>query len=174
MTPSISINPRTWTLRFKHQRSTILLHVDPLQSLPSVRAELLKAIQQAHPGGKFDGSDIPTSEDEVLLARPADSNNLKAGWEQLGKNDTDLFSDDEKGKGKGAVKSKSRNAVEDCPQGAGLKDGGIVAFKFKSELQVRASNLDGDTLVGEPEKWDVVVPSMEETYGDEDAEMDAR
>ncbi|KAF2768937.1 hypothetical protein EJ03DRAFT_111084 [Teratosphaeria nubilosa] len=188
MTPSIQPTSKTWTLRFKHHRTTVLLHVDPLQKLSSVRAELLKAVQQTCPDGKFDGHAIPTNEADILLARPSDINNLSLGWEPL-QHDFDLDAalteaDTGKGKGKASVSAAQgkpgRSQVTDSVQGAGLRDGGVVAFKFRGEgdggaqaddegVDVEGEDrLDGETLVGEPvtENWDVVVPSMEEIYGD--------
>lgn len=61
---------------------------------------------------------------------------------------------------------------KDCPQGAGLRDGGIVAFKFRTEDEEwgRVEG-EGDEMVvaedeAEREEWDVVVPTLEETYGE--------
>jgi len=188
MTPSIRPSARTWTLRFKHSRTTIFLHVDPLQKLSLIRAELLKAVQQSHPDGQLHGHVIPQDVDDVLLARPVDINDLDAGWEPLDKQDDldeEMFVDG-KGKGKataGKTKARSANALQDCPQGAGLRDGGVVAFKFRSgddatvgedrdEGVEDMERLDGETLVGEPagEKWDVIVPTLEEVYGEDDGE----
>ncbi|KAH9828044.1 hypothetical protein Tdes44962_MAKER02594 [Teratosphaeria destructans] len=188
MTPSIKPTSKTWTVRFKHHRTTVLLHVDPLQKLSSVRAELLKAVQQTCPNGKLDGHTIPTNEADILLARPSDINNLSLGWDPL-QHDPDLDAalteaDTGKGKGKASVSAapgkSGKSQVTDSVQGAGLRDGGVVAFKFRSEGDGGAQavdegvdvededRLDGETLVGEPvtERWDVVVPSMEEIYGD--------
>nr|POE63030.1 hypothetical protein CFP56_03933 [Quercus suber] len=178
MTPSISPSPRTWTLRFKHHRSTIILHVDPLQKFPLVRLELLKAIQQTSQNGQLNNVDIPNDSNEILLAKLVDNNNLRAGWEQMEREEEDLFNGEDvrgKGKAKASAKSTSRSTMKDCPQGAGLRDGSIVAFKFKSESQAEGQDtLDGESLVGEPEVWDVVAPSMEETYGDQDEATDVK
>ncbi|KAK4542852.1 hypothetical protein LTR36_006041 [Oleoguttula mirabilis] len=189
MTPAIKLNSTTWTLRFKHHRTTILLHVDPLQSLSSVRAELLKAVQQTCRDGQLNGQSIPDSETDVLLARPVDINDLTAGWEPLDRDDDLATALEEeksssKGKGKAGISKTKPAKLTDCPQGAGLRDGGVVAFKFKLRAQPAAAErdavedsddeewekLDGETLVGEAdaEKWDVVVPTMEETYRDEE------
>lgn len=191
MTPSILPSPRTWILHFKHHRTTILLHVDALQKLSSVRTELLAALYATNPNGTLNGHQIPDSESEVLLARPRDQNDLSAGWETIGEDDEEesfVPEEDKKGKGKAAAGSAkgrpSKDKITDCPQGAGLRDGGIVAFKFRSEMEAARKDedegidvegdeekLDGETLVGEPpsEAWDVVVPTMEETYGEEGA-----
>ncbi|TKA75653.1 hypothetical protein B0A55_05005 [Friedmanniomyces simplex] len=189
MTPAIRPRPSTWILRFKHHRTTILLHVDPLQKLSSVRAELLKAVRQTCPHGTLNGHTVPDDEGDVLLARPVDSDDLSLGWQALEREDEveKAVKEDAKGKGKAAVGSSANKAGKDkltaCPQGVGLQDGGVVAFKFRSELDAVARDkdegieveeddedrLDGETLVGAggpPEKWDVVVPTLEETYGD--------
>ncbi|KAK5122583.1 hypothetical protein LTR85_003846 [Meristemomyces frigidus] len=191
MTPAIKLTSTTWTLRFKHHRSTVLLHVDPLQSLSSVRAELLKAVLQTRPDGTLNGHAIPDSEADVLLARPADINDLSLGWEPLDRDDdlADALEEEKsssKGKGKAGASKTKAATITDCPQGAGLRDGGVVAFKFKSQ-QARVEGdavidideegwekLDEETLVGKPvpEKWDVVVPTLEETYREDGEEGD--
>ena len=130
------------------------------------------------------GATIPESESDILLARPVDEADLELGWEAL-EVDALTLGDDESVKGKGKAK---KNKITDCPQGAGLRDGGVVAFKFRSqaggEREKEMEDSDGDeeekedwesngqTLVGEPvaEKWNVVVPSMEETYRDDEGE----
>ena len=180
--PSITPGPRTWTLRFKTNRTTILLHVDPLQTLSSVKSELLKAVQQTNPNGRLNGYEIPQNADEIQLARPADINDLSLGWENLEpRNEFPDGEEPESGKGKGKAGASSKSAgkasskLKDCPQGAGLRDGGVVAFKFRrpeDEEDERAKeDEDGDEgIVVEserPEEWDVVVPTMEETYADQ-------
>ncbi|KAK5109153.1 hypothetical protein LTR62_007515 [Meristemomyces frigidus] len=178
MTPSITPSPHTWTLRLKHNRSTILLHVDPLQNLHSVRAELLKAVRATNPSGSFHGHTIPQHESDILLARAVDSNDLTLGWESLEKGEEELeLVEDRKGKGKASAVQASKDKMTDCPQGMGLKDGGVLAFKFRTgddEARERGDEFEaedelaGENLVGNEaaEDWDVVVPSMEETYGD--------
>jgi hypothetical protein len=94
-----------------------------------------------------------------------------------------LGSKSRSGKGKEtaavAAKHASARSVNDCPQGAGLRDGGAVAFRFrlKEEKARRQRLMDGELDVDEIAKegmgiddseWDVIVPTMEETYGDED------
>lgn len=96
-----------------------------------------------------------------------------------------VFDEEGSGKGKGkaslgAAKAASASkGVNDCPQGAGLRDGGVVAVRFRlAEEKARRQrllegSLDVDEIakegMGDDEKWDVVVPTMEETYGEEDA-----
>jgi len=183
MTPAIRPKSSTWILRFKHHRTTILLHVDPLQELTSIRAELLKAIQQTCPHGTLNGYAIPEDAGELLLARPVDSNDLSLGWKALGGQAGEGAEQEPKGKGKAPVamansgKKVVKGKPTDCPQAVGLRDGDMVAFRFRSEVGTATRDQgegdegeqDGGTVVGESgalEKWDVVVPTLEDTYGD--------
>lgn len=122
-----------------------------------------------------------------MLAKPVDINDLEAGWESLEPKGVidGVFEDEGAGKGKGKVSmvknnktaaTGGKNALRDCPQGVGLRDGGVVAFKFRvqdaeKDGRVRG-DVDGDAVIDigeeeeENEKWDVVVPSLEETYGE--------
>ncbi len=177
-------SPNTWTLRFKHNRTTILLHVDPLQKLNGVRSELLKAVQQTHPSGDLYGASIPEDASDILLARPRDINDLSTGWASIEQRDDASYGENDsvKGKSKAPVtasrKANGKNALTDCPQGAGLRDGGIVAFKFRGEASRLDRDwekidedgdeikLDEDDEDGDKDPWDVIVPTIEETYGD--------
>lgn len=192
--PPITPNSRTWTLRLKHHKTTILLHADPIQKLSSLRAELLLALQRTNPDGTLNGHTIPQSADDIILAKPVDINDLSQGWERLERKAP--FADDtdgdvgSKGKGKGKAsavtatpgakgKGSANSKTTDCPQGVGLRDGGIAAFRFRSEQegQVRKGEADDEFVMleedqqglgAEGEVWDVVVPTIEETYAEED------
>lgn len=192
--PNANPPPRTWCLRFKLNRSTVLLHIDAQQTLASVRSELLAALQATNPDGIFKGTlrdgmpvqyPLPQTAEDIALAKPVDINDLNAGWESIGDEDGLVFDEEGSGKGKGKASSGAAKAasaskgVNDCPQGAGLRDGGVVAFRFRlaEEKARRQRLLDGSLDVdeiakdgmGDDEKWDVVVPTMEETYSEEDA-----
>jgi hypothetical protein len=195
--PNANPPPRTWCLRFKLNRSTVVLHVDAQQTFASIRAELLAALQATHPDGVFKGTlrdgmpveyPLPASPEDIALAKPIDINDLNAGWETIGDSNEGLFFDEDfgsKGRGKGkeaaavTAKQTSAKSVNDCPQGAGLRDGGVVAMRFRlaDEKERRQRLNDGDLDVDEIAKdgmgiddlpWDVIVPTMAETYGDED------
>jgi hypothetical protein len=197
--PNANPPPRTWCLRFKLNRTTILLHVDAQQPFASIRAELLAALRATNPSGVLRGSlrdgtpveyPLPENPEDIALAKPKDINDLSAGWETIGDSNEGLFFDEEFGSGKGrgkgkevaggaAAKKASAKSVNDCPQGAGLRDGGAVAVRFRlaDEKARRQRLIDGELDVDEIAKdgmgiddlpWDVVVPTMEETYGDED------
>jgi hypothetical protein len=202
--PDSNPPPRMWCLRFKLNRTTVLLHIDALQTLASVRAELLEALRATHPDGLFKGTlrdstpveyPLPATPEDIALAKLSDPNDANSGWEAIGDDLEDglIFDEDVgssakgKGKGKASSVSSSRTAgrnstsksVNDCPQGAGLKDGSVVAFRFRlPEEKARRQrliegSLDVDEIardgMGDDADWDVVVPTMEETYGEEDA-----
>lgn len=164
--PATDPSPRTWTLRFKQHRSTILLEVDPLQHLSDVRAELLQALNDGNPSGELNGQQIPKNPDEIQLGRAVDRNNLNLGYVTIEKDEegTEVSG---KGKGKSSTASGTKSAagqMKECPQGAGLRNSDVVAFKFKIGLE------DDEGDIEEAEKWDVKIPTMEETYGDEDGQ----
>jgi hypothetical protein len=177
-------SPKTWILRFKSHRTTILLHVDPLQTFSTIKAELLKALEQTHRDGTLDGHPIPKNCDEILLARPRDHNDLNLGFEPIESvldDESDSVVGTGKGKGKAAATtSKGRPAkgqLKDCPQGVGLRDHGVIAFRFrrKEDEVMPSAEMDEDDEgiavskedMQVEEEWDVVVPSFEETYGEE-------
>jgi hypothetical protein len=198
--PNANPPPRTWCLRFKLNRTTILLHVDAQQPFASIRAELLSALRATNPSGILTGTlrdgtpveyPLPENPEDIVLAKPRDINDLNAGWETIGDANEGLFFDEEfggatgKGRGKGkeaagaGAKQAAAKNVNDCPQGAGLRDGGAVAVRFRlaDEKARRQRLIDGELDVDEIARegmgiddlpWDVVVPTMEETYGDEE------
>lgn len=167
MSHRVTPSSRTWTLRFKHNTRTVLLEVDPLQKLSDVRAELLHALVETNPDGTFNGKEIPKNADHIQLGSANDRNDLSKGYTSLS---SDFEQIEESGKGKGkATAGKAKpgsSSAKDCPQGVGLKNGDIVAFKFAGDDGVPG---DEDEIL---EQWDVVVPSIEETYREDDEGVD--
>lgn len=73
----------------------------------------------------------------------------------------DEFVNEDGGKGKGKAKAKRKaGGATDCMQGAGLKNGACLAFKFKA-LNSNGLVDDGDMA---DEKWDVLIPSYEDQF----------
>ena len=195
--PTSDPPPRVWCLRFKLNRTTVLLHIDALQTLASIRSELLDALRATHPDGIFKGTlrdgapvsyPLPAHPEDIALAKQTDPHDPNAGGEAIGDDLEEglIFDEDVKGKGKGKAKAapsrksvSSAKDVNDCPQGQGLKDGSVVAFRFRlpEEKARRQRLIDGELDVdeiardgmGDDADWDVVMPTMEETYEDEDA-----
>ncbi|KAF2492313.1 hypothetical protein BU16DRAFT_441395, partial [Lophium mytilinum] len=169
--------PTAWTLRLKHHRTTLLFHTDPLQTFATLKTQLLTALRETCPGEALDGTPLPSSPSEIILARPVDINDLSKGfvtgeWERDGFGDEDMEDVEESGvgkKGKGRPK-KVTQVAGDCPKGArNVKDGGVLAFSWGKERDRREGkgkrrvevNEDGEAQ----EEWDVVLPSYEDSYG---------
>ena len=156
-------SPSTWTIRFKYHKTTVLLHVNPLQSFSSVKSELLRALRESHPAG-VNSDPLPSDPEQIVFARPNDPMDPEAGWTSID-DDIVLADGDEdggkdgKGKGKGKTKPKS-GGVTDCVQGAGFKNGACLAFKFRRGDAAGFMDMEG---VGE-EKWDVLIPSYEDQF----------
>ncbi|PSK60574.1 hypothetical protein B9Z65_724 [Elsinoe australis] len=148
--------PQTWTLIVKSHTSTVLLHVAKDQTFTSLKTELLSAIQATSPDGHFQGLPIPSDSSEVFLAKPVDPTDLEQGWENVEPTEEDEEMeeaieqlDGAKGKGKGRAGKKGTG--KDCPAGAGLRDGSVLAFKFGKETE-----------------WEVRVPTFEEAYPEDE------
>ena len=144
----------TWTLLFKNHKSTTLLHIDPLQSFDSIKEELIRALRSTHPDGRVNGFEIPSKPSNVLVARPNDVFNLEKGFTNVTDNDGNIITGNETAKsrkGAGAdIKIK-----EACPKAAGLKDGLVLAYKFRTAAEVDYDPFNDDD-------WDVILPSYED------------
>lgn len=70
---------------------------------------------------------------------------MRSGWRSIEIDNKEEDGEEKPGKGKGGLKN--------CPKGVGLKDGGVLAFRF-----------------GDGNEWLVTIPSFE----DHDREMRAR
>lgn len=87
---------------------------------------------------------------------PVDRNDYNKGWVDLLIPEVE-DGEDEDGGGGGGGKVKKGSVLNESPLGAGLRDGDVIAFRFRGEGE-------------RTEEWDVVIPSYEE----EDAEEEAR
>ena len=149
------IGPRLWTLRFKQHKTTVLLFVEPSQSFTSIKSDLLEALRQRR-NTELNGAPLPSDPEDVIFGVPVDMNNPNKGWVGLDIPAVDM-EDDAKGKKKVGGKRSVLNA---SPLGAGLKDGAILAFKFRSEDVM----MDEDGLDLDDSNWDVVIPSYDEDF----------
>lgn len=173
-------SPATWTVRFRYHRTTVLLHIDPLQSVASIKADLLSALRQTSPEGKLEGSiDLPESTEDIQLARPLDINDPSAGWRGL------QVPDGNSAAGKGRIPKSKGKAKEgsdpvgldaECLKSLGVKDNALLAFSFTTlrangarKQPEDGTNDEGDDMAedseDEHESWDVVMPTWEDQYG---------
>lgn len=141
MQPPQKIDSSLWTLRFKQHKTTILLYAYPGQSFTSIKKDLLDAISST--GLKaIDGHDLPSDPEDVILGVPIDKNDIDRGWKELLIPEADNEIDAHKSK-----KVKKDSIFNSSPLGAGLKDGAMIAFRFKAD---------------EEEGFDVIMPTYED------------
>lgn len=86
-----------------------------------------------------------------------DKNDFSKGWVKLEIPETEI-EDGASGKKKVGGKKSILNA---SPQGAGLKDGAVLAFRFLAS----GKEEDEDGLEDDVGKWDVIIPRYEDEYG---------
>lgn len=151
--------PQTWTLRLKSHRTTVLLHIDPLHTFPAIKSTLYTALQETGLRASSTGPEIPLppSPSHIQFGRPVDPLDPSQGftlgeWETPAV-DEEVDIDEGKGKGKAAKGGKKTADARDCPKGAGLKDGSVLAFRWEG---------DGG---GEEAGWGVKIASFEDAYG---------
>ncbi|KAI9880816.1 MAG: hypothetical protein M1830_000252 [Pleopsidium flavum] len=145
-----------WTLRFKQNKTTILLFVDPGQSFDSIKQDLLDALKKSG-RTELNGEPVPSDSDHVLLGLPMDKNDLSKGWVKLEIPETEI----EDGLGAKKKVGGKKSILNASPQGAGLKDGAVLAFRFSES----GDKVDEEGLEVGYGKWDVVIPSYEDEYG---------
>jgi hypothetical protein len=188
---STTPSPLTWTLRLKSHKTTVVLHVNPLQTFSLIKTELLHALQDTSLKHPDTGEEIPLpdSPSDIQLGRPITLNDPHAGftlgeWEYTN-TASDMEIDEVKPvkNGKGAKRGKNDGGninVKDCPKGAGLKDNAVLAFRFKGDGTEWEDEDDGDEGVDlsaddvrgrgkrsrKGDMWGVRIASFEDSYGE--------
>lgn len=66
-----------------------------------------------------------------------------------------------KGKGKAKAGTSSGGGAKDCPKGAGLKDGSVLAFRWVGDGVWDGGDADAE----EDKMWGVKLASFEDAYG---------
>jgi hypothetical protein len=178
-------SPQTWTLRLKSHKTTVILHVDPLHTFDTIKTYLYDALQETDfKNPETDESiPLPSSASEIQFGRPVNINDANEGF-QLGEWEYTINEEEqEEGKGKGKAKASSSSnggakgataSLKQCPKGAGLKDGAVLAFRWAGD-----GSWDGEDWfdiskgrLGEAgNMWGVTLASFEDAYGAEN-EMD--
>jgi hypothetical protein len=180
-------SPQTWTLRLKSHKTTVLVHVDPLNTFSTIKSYLYDALQETDLKNHETGESIPlpSSASDIQLGRPVNTNDANEGF-QLGEWEyTAIEEEDEGGKGKGKAKAGAKSSgaiagsenIKDCPKGAGLKDGAVLAFRWAGDGTWDGEEEDMDVDGGKVragrgvDMWGVKLASFEDAYG-VDNEMD--
>ena len=163
-----------------------MLHVDPLHTFSTIKTFLYNALEETglrHPDTGRPRSHYPSSPSEIQFGRPVNVNDAHEGfrlgeWEHTPSAMDDDEEDEGKGKGKGKAKAgrKSNGAattsaanVKDCPKGAGLKDGAVLAFRWPGDGIWDGDVDDDDYEIIRPSAganmWGVKLASFEDAYG---------
>ncbi|EMD69419.1 hypothetical protein COCSADRAFT_195234 [Bipolaris sorokiniana ND90Pr] len=171
--------PQTWTLRLKSHKTTVLLHIDPLHTFDTIKAALYDALQQTEFRHPDTGAAIPLppSPSDIQLGRPVNINDAHEGF-KLGEWEYNSIDDAEEveGKGKGKAKAvapggKGAASAKQCPKGAGLKDGAVLAFRWvgdgnwEGEEDENEEEGEGGGRGREGDMWGVQLASFEDAYG---------
>lgn len=175
-----SPSPQTWTLRLKSRKTTVLLHVDPLHTFSTIKTFLYEALSET--GIKDPETEesipLPSSPSDIQLARPVNINDAQEGF-QIGEWEHPASEEDESGKGKGKAKAVKKTnggatagtaSVKDCPKGAGLKDGAVLAFRWAGDGTWDGDDEDMDVEDGRrsakgADMWGVKLASFDDVYG---------
>lgn len=158
-------------MRFKYHKSTVVLHVDPDQSIEGLKENLLYALRDVKPSPHFlNGRSPPSSISQIRLAMPRNPPDLGEGWEFFDESpgfQIEVEDDgDSKGKSKGKGKAKTESSVLTVRE-AGIKDNAVFAFRWRDdENAVGVGDADEPMEEGE---WDVVIPTFDDAYGMENA-----
>ena len=170
----VTPSPLTWTLRLKSHKTTVLVHVDPLTTFEAIKVSLYNALQET--GFKNAETDepipLPASAADIQLGRPVNINDANEGfklgeWEYANAEEDDDEGGKAKAKGKGKAKADATAGVRQCPKGAGLKDGTVLAFRWAGD-----GSWDGedefDVSEGKTgDMWGVKLASFEDAWGEE-------
>ncbi|KAL8730971.1 MAG: hypothetical protein Q9181_004484 [Wetmoreana brouardii] len=140
-------NPQYLTLRFKKHKITILLFVSARDTIDSIKQKLLDTLK-ATAVSQINGDLLPSKPDDIIFGVLIDKNDPSQGWVGLEIPEVE----DDAGK-KGTTKNSVLNKT---PLGAGLKDGSVLAFKFRGE------GSSGDGMNIEDGGWDVIMPSFDD------------
>jgi hypothetical protein len=116
------------------------------ESLASTKEKLLNALN-ARGLKEINGDKIPQNHLDIELGIPIDRNHLNRGW--IGLDPMVVDGDDKPATNKGSKKDAPNSL-----QGANIRNGQAIAFRFKASS-------DGDDDGGDP-GWDVVIPSLDD------------
>jgi len=162
-------SPQTWTLRLKARKTTVLLHVDPLHTFSFIKTQLYDALKDT--GLKdpetHETIQLPESPEDIQFGRPVDVHDPQQGFQVAEWEMPAYESEEDGGKGKGKAKAGksggSKSGIKDCPKGAGLKDGAVLAFRWAGDGIW--DGVDDEDLEDGSNMWGVKLASFEDAYG---------
>jgi hypothetical protein len=165
--------PTHITLLLRHHKTVTLISASPTQSLDSIKALLLSALEARNITSLRNSSDpdspypIPSSPSQFELGILTDRKDASKGWT--------LITPDLVAATSSKKKSAGKAADVDTPAGLGLVDGSWLAYRVSRDTSRDAEkpsiDASGDVVVDldEPEDqgWDVVLPAFEDEEEDE-------
>ncbi|KAF1990387.1 hypothetical protein K402DRAFT_460473 [Aulographum hederae CBS 113979] len=156
----ITPTPLTWTIRLKHAKTTVFLHIHPSAPISSLKSELLHALTQTCPDGHLNGLPLPQSPEGFVLGIPRDARALEKGWVRMA---------GQKGKGK---EREGGGALRE----AGVRDGMAVAFRWGEKEDSEGDSEEEDDVGGagrkKEEMWDVELPVWDDGSDEEGEQED--
>ncbi|CAI7581975.1 unnamed protein product [Penicillium glandicola] len=151
-------NSRAVTLLFKKHKTTVLLMLQPHESLEFIKEKLLHALKSRDVKA-INGDLLPDDSSGIELGEPVDRADLEKGWKRLQADAPGIDDEGALKKNKGKPQNESVTLME-----AGLQDGQSIAFRFHKSSEGQNGGLDMELDSDDP-GWDVVMP----IYLDEDA-----
>jgi hypothetical protein len=135
--------PKTkeWTLKLKYGKTTVLLFAEPAQSLITFKTNLIAALNTTHSSGELEGQTIPSSPEDIELAKPLKLDDPGKGWTPLvatGQND-ELGDDDDD--------ASSRGTKDISLYSLGIRENWVLAFRFKNSSTPNEWNVDVPELI---------------------------
>lgn len=149
--------PEHNTLLLKNHKQTVLLSVLPTTPIPEIKSLLLAAIKSLNIDS-IGNQSVPEAAEDIEFGILKNKKDPGEGWVPLIIKETDS-GDGKLGKKKPAGK---KNLLNESSAGAGLVDGSIIAFRFKTKDQpVEVEDDDEMELEADP-GWIVIMPSYED------------
>ncbi|CAG8187729.1 unnamed protein product [Penicillium olsonii] len=145
------IDSRAETLLFKKHKTTVLLMIQPHETLDLVKEILLQSLK-SRALDNINGDSVPDNSFDIELGVPIDRADLGKGWRSLEVDLSELDEDNASKKNKGKSKKQSPTLLE-----TGIQEGHTVAFRFRNNQSQNQMDLD----IEDP-GWDVIMPSYDE------------
>lgn len=95
---------------------------------------------------QINGDPLPANPEDVTFGVPIDGNDPSRGWINL---------EIPEPEDSGGKKSKKASVLNATPSGAGLKDGMVLAFKFRPKGTIDGTDIDNN-------EWDVIMPAYDD------------
>ncbi|CAG7945169.1 unnamed protein product [Penicillium salamii] len=147
------IDSRAATLLLKKHKTTVLLMIQPHETLDYLKEILLQALK-SRALNEINGESVPDDSFDIELGVPVDRADLEKGWRSLETDLAELANEGAQTKNKGKAKKESPTILE-----TGIQSGHTLAFRFRKNEGQSHDQID---LVTEDPGWDVIIPSYDD------------